>query len=104
MTLHVINKSLDRSSALNECLALLQARKAPAAILLIEDAVYAAMNCEENNALHDQLLNLGLPCYCLKEHIEMRGLSSSVADFFLLTDITGFVQLSLDFEKVQSWC
>jgi len=34
----------------------------------------------------------------------MRGLSSSVADFFLLTDFTGFVQLSLDFEKVQSWC
>lgn len=104
MTLHVVNKSLGKSPALNECLALLQTAKSPAAILLIEDAVYDAMMCEENKALHVQIKNLGLPIYCLKEHIEMRGLSASLADFFLLTDFGGFVQLSLDYKKVQSWC
>jgi tRNA 2-thiouridine synthesizing protein B len=103
MSLHVINKSSGQSSALQQCLALLQEKNTGSAILLIEDAVYSVVDCQDNAKLHEQIKSMGLHCYCLQEDIEMRGLHSKVADCFELTDYAGFVQLSLDYDKVQSW-
>ncbi|MBN4054043.1 sulfurtransferase complex subunit TusB [Haliea sp. AH-315-K21] len=103
MTLHLINKSLTQSSALEECIAVLQAKKATSALLLIEDAVYSVRECSENHSLHEKIKALGLPCYILKENLQVRGLKLELADCFSLVDYAGFVQLSLDYDKVQSW-
>ncbi len=103
MTLHLVNKSPAKSSALEDCLAVLQAKKTASAILLIEDAVYLAMNHIDNHSLHKKIKDLALPCYLLQEDLTVRGLNSELADCFSLVDYAGFVQLSLDYKKVQSW-
>jgi tRNA 2-thiouridine synthesizing protein B len=104
MTLHLINKSPAKSSALNECLSVLEAsNNSSSAILLIEDAVYSALKHPANMALHKKIKKLASPCYLLKEDLLMRGLHAELVEGFTIVDYAGFVQLSLDFKKVQSW-
>lgn len=104
MTLHLINKSPAKSSALNECLSIVEAGKNDSnAILLIEDAVYSALNSVAYVSLHDKIKNLAVPCYVLKEDLLVRGLKVELVGEFAVIDYSGFVQLSLDYKKVQSW-
>lgn len=103
MTLHLINKSPAKSSAIEECIALSQAAKNESALLLIEDAVYLTVNSPDNAALHEKINALALPCYILKEDLIARGLSLNLADCFSVVDYVGFVQLTLDHSKIQSW-
>ncbi|MDG2091574.1 MAG: sulfurtransferase complex subunit TusB [Gammaproteobacteria bacterium] len=103
MILHLINKSPAKSSALEDCIAVLQAKKSTSAMMLIEDAVYLTVSQAGNEALHEKIRTLALPCYILKEDLTIRGLSLDLADCFSLVDYAGFVQLSLDYDKVQNW-
>ncbi len=104
MTLHLINKSPAKSSALDECLSILEvSNDSSNAILLIEDAVYTSVNHSAYASLHEKIKQLALPCYLLKEDLLMRGLNSELAEGFSIIDYAGFVQLSIDYEKVQSW-
>ncbi len=103
MTLHLINKSPDQSSALQDCLVILKAKATKSAILLIEDAVYLAVNHDDNLRMHGEIRKLALPCYILKEDMTMRGLNLELADCFSAINYKDFVQLSLDHNKVQSW-
>lgn len=103
MTLHLINKSPANSSALEDCIAVLQAKTGANAIILIEDAVYLADNSVKNTELYRKISTLALPCYILKEDLTVRGLNSAPADCFTVVDYAGFVQLTLDYDKVQNW-
>lgn len=103
MSLHLVNKSPAKSSALKECIAVLEAKKVDSAIMLIEDAVYLVVNNVVNKVLHEKIRTLALPCYILKEDLTIRGLNLELADCFSLVDYAGFVQLSLDYDKVQNW-
>lgn len=104
MTLHLINKSPARSSALNDCLSVLErANNSSSAILLIEDAVYSALNRPSYAHLHGKIKKLEIPCYLLKEDLLVRGLHVGLMEKFSIIDYAGFVQLSIDYKKVQSW-
>ena len=104
MTLHLINKSPANSSALNDCLSLLEhGDNNSSAILLIEDAVYFAQKRSDYADLHEKVERLELSCYLLKEDLLVRALDSEAAEGFLIVDYEGFVQLSIDYNKVQSW-
>lgn len=99
MTLHLINKSPSHASALAECLQILAVSEEAAAVLLIEDGVYAALDGTIRSAFE----TLGLPCYVLREDLEARGLSEKMTGPFRVLDMGGFVKLTLDYAKVQSW-
>ncbi len=104
MTLHLINKSPARSSALNDCLSVLEFdNNSASAILLIEDAVYAALNRSSYAYLQEKIKSLAIPCYVLKEDMLLRGLHAGLIESFSIVDYAGFVQLSIDYNKVQSW-
>ncbi len=104
MTLHLINKSPAKSSALSECLSILNVgNNSSDAILLIEDAVYTSLNNSAYAPLQEKIKNLELPCYLLKEDLLMRGLVPELEEGFSIIDYAGFVQLSIDCGKVQSW-
>lgn len=99
MTLHLINKSPSHASALADCLHILTVTQETAAVLLIEDGVYAALDSASQSAFE----TLGLPCYVLREDLEARGLSEKVTGPFRVIDMSDFVKLTLDYAKVQSW-
>ncbi len=103
MILHLINKSPDQSSALKECVNLLQGAGRSHALLLIEDAVYAALVNDTNKDFLELIGKYDLPCYVLKEDLFARGISDKVSSSFTLVDYSGFLQLSIDYAKVQSW-
>tara|TARA_R110000772_G_scaffold172303_3_gene284157 strand:- start:125 stop:439 length:315 start_codon:yes stop_codon:yes gene_type:complete len=103
MILHLINKSISNSPALDECLSLLQAANKKSAILLLEDAVNAAISNQLNAELHAKINALDIPCYVLTEDLQARGLLDKIAKGFTQVDYAGFVQLSLEYKKVQSW-
>lgn len=99
MTLHLVNKAPAHSSALAECLQILQASEEEAALLLIEDGVYGAIDATEQIAFQ----SLGLPCFVLQEDLQARGINDMPTGPFQVIDVSGFVKLTLDYAKVQSW-
>lgn len=103
MILHLINKSNSNSSALDDCLSVLQAAQSKTALLLIEDAVSDGTANPLNTDIHAKIKCLDIPCYVLKEDLLARGLVDKVAKPFMLIDYAGFVQLTLEYDKVQSW-
>jgi tRNA 2-thiouridine synthesizing protein B len=97
MTLHMVNKDPLVSNALSDCLAVLAVTEEDAALLLIEDAVNLVLQGSE------ALQGLKHPCYVLQEDLQARGLLDRLGTGFILVDYGGFVRLSLDYAKVQSW-
>ncbi|MDG1850571.1 MAG: sulfurtransferase complex subunit TusB [Gammaproteobacteria bacterium] len=95
MILHTINKSND---ALHRCLSLLSDEDA---VLLIEDGVYAALSCRENQKLWDTLPQVKK--YAMTDDLAVRGVSDRMLPFFERVDWSGFVSLSLEYDKVVSW-
>jgi tRNA 2-thiouridine synthesizing protein B len=98
--LHLVNKSPFEKNSLNSCLRLAQPGSA---ILLLEDAVYAAVaNAEHADKLIARMSELSI--YVLGPDVAARGLN----DTPLITDITvvdyeGFVDLVAEHEANQSW-
>ena len=97
MVLHTLNCSADSGAAFNNCLRFISA---PAALLLIEDGVYAATQAQVQ--LFEKL-DPQIDCFVLKADVEARGLGQLLDPRFTPISDQQFVELSLRCHKVQSW-
>ena len=96
--LHIINKSpLDRN-CLDTCLAV---AKDGGAVLLIEDAVYAATTGHPAAAKLDQVKGR-LKLYVLQPDLEARGMGDRMIAGVTAVDFGGFVDLAAE-HTCQSW-
>ena len=97
--LHIVNKSPFEKRALESCLRLAQPGNA---LLLIEDAVYAAVH---GNALEPRIRDVArrVAIYALAPDLEARGMKDAAIDAVELVDYAGFVDLVAAHETVQSW-
>ena len=98
--LHIVNKSPFDRNSLDTCLRL---AKADAAILLIEDGIYAV---QKNSATSEKMQQaLGKhPVYALQPDIQARGINpDNMLDGISLVDYDGFVKLTTEYEQLQSW-
>jgi tRNA 2-thiouridine synthesizing protein B len=97
--LHIVNKSPYERNALASCLA--HALKG-GALLLIEDAVYAATRGNAAEASVRRAMQT-LPVYALGPDLEARGVQGSVLDGIKVVDYGGFVDLVTEHRTSQSW-
>ena len=96
--LHIVNKSPAERNALDACLHVAQG----GALLLIEDAVYAATRGNEGEAkLRDALSRLKV--YALAPDLEARGMGDRVMEGVTTVDYGGFVDLVTEHKNCQSW-
>lgn len=97
--LHIVNKSPLERCSLDSCLA---AAQPGAAVLLIEDGVYAATRGNAAEAkLRAALANLEI--YVLAPDLEARGMAQSLAEGVKPVDYAGFVELVTQHKNCQSW-
>jgi tRNA 2-thiouridine synthesizing protein B len=99
MMLHIVNKSPLERNSLQSCL-----RIAPAggAVLLIEDAVYAATRGTAlEAAVTDALARFKV--YALLPDLEARACADRVIDGVTTVDYAGFVDLVAEHDACQSW-
>lgn len=97
--LHIVNKSPLERATLDSCLA---AAQPGAALLLIEDGVYAATRGNAAEAkLAAALSNLDI--YVLAPDLEARGMGQALAGGMKLVDYAGFVDLVTQHRNCQSW-
>jgi tRNA 2-thiouridine synthesizing protein B len=97
--LHIVNKSATERGALESCLAM--ATKG-SAVLLIEDAVYAATKGSVA-AAKIRAAAAGLKIYALGPDLAARGMAGRVLDGVNVVDYGGFVDLVAEHSSCQSW-
>ncbi len=97
--LHIVNKSPFDHRTLETCLR--YALKG-AAVLLIEDGVYAAARDTAVSARVQDAMK-GVQIYALAPDVEARGMQNRVMDGVRLVDYGGFVDLVAEHNAVQSW-
>ena len=97
--LHIVNKSHTQTNALQSCLRL--ATKG-SAVLLIEDAVYAATQGNAA-AAKIQAAAADLKIYALGPDLAARGMAGRVLDGVNVVDYGGFVDLVSEHSNCQSW-
>jgi tRNA 2-thiouridine synthesizing protein B len=97
--LHIVNKSHTQTSALQSCLRLAQGGSA---VLLIEDAVYAATVGGATTSGIAQALSL-LKVYALQPDVAARGMAGKLIDGVVPVDYAGFVDLVTEHPNNQSW-
>ncbi len=97
--LHIVNKSPSERNAFDSCLRL--ATKG-SAVLLIEDAVYAATKGTAA-AAQLQAAMADLKVYVLAPDMEARGMAGRVLEGVNLVDYGGFVDLAAEHNTCQSW-
>jgi len=97
--LHIVNKSPFERNSLDACL---KHAKAGSAILLIEDAVYAAV---KGTAVTEQVKKAmgNHAIYALWPDLEARGMQERSIEGIKLIDYSGFVELTAEHSNVQSW-
>ena len=98
--LHTVNKSPYERETLNSCLNHV---KAGDSLLLIEDAVVAALS---GGSAANKIRNIMPDCaiYVLSPDYQARGLPENrMIDGLKTVDYTGFVDLVIENDKVQSW-
>ena len=98
--LHIINKSPFDRNSLDSCLRL---AKADSPILLIEDGIYAV---QKNTAAADKMQQAlaNHPVYALRPDLQARGINpDNIIDGISLVDYDGFVELTIEHDKLQSW-
>ena len=97
--LHIVNKSPLERNTLDSCLA---AARPGAAVLLIEDGVYAATR---GNAAEGKLraASAHLEIYVLAPDLEARGMAQALTGGVKLVDYAGFVELVTQHKNCQSW-
>ncbi len=98
--LHIVNKSPYDRNSLDTCLRL---ARADSAILLIEDGVYAV---QKNAAAADKLQQAmsQQQIFALEPDLQARGLNpANMVDGISLVDYDGFVKLTTEYDKLQSW-
>jgi tRNA 2-thiouridine synthesizing protein B len=97
--LHIVNKSHRQTSALASCLRLARPGQA---LLLTEDAVYAATKGEAGGAgLANALTQLKV--YVLLPDVEARGMAGKLVDGVTAVGYDGFVDLVTEHSINQSW-
>ena len=97
--LHIVNKSHTQTNSLQSCLRLARPGQA---LLLIEDAVYAATTgASESSGLCDALGKLKV--YALQPDIDARGMGGKIIDGVTTVDYAGFVDLVAEHPTNQSW-
>jgi tRNA 2-thiouridine synthesizing protein B len=97
--LHIVNTSHMQTNALQSCLRLARPGHA---LLLIEDAVYAATAAGvESAGLAAALAQLKV--YALQPDVEARGMAGRLIDGVAAIDYGGFVDLVADHPNNQSW-
>ena len=97
--LHIVNKSHTQTHSLQSCLRL---AKPGQALLLIEDAVYAATAAGAQSAgLAEALAQLKV--YALQPDVEARGMAGKLVDGITAIDYAGFVDLVAEHSNNQSW-
>lgn len=97
--LHIINKSPLSTQALTSCLRIVQADDV---ILLIEDAVIAALN---NTAFTTEITSTleTKKIYALKDDLIARGVLDKVISKIKIIDYAEFVDLTVQHYPIQSW-
>ena len=96
--LYIINKSPSQSQALKNCV---DQAIADDVILLIENAVYAAINSTQSNLL--QLLNDQVVVYALTPDLQARGIGlDQCYGGVEPVDYAGFVMLVTEHQPVRS--
>ncbi|KAF0165058.1 MAG: tRNA 2-thiouridine synthesizing protein B [Rhodocyclaceae bacterium] len=97
--LHIVNKSPAERNTLESCLRV----AAPGgAILLIEDAVYAATRGNAAEAqLRDALSRFKV--YALAPDLDARGMGDRIMEGVATVDYGGFVDLVTEHKNCQSW-
>ena len=99
-TLHTVNKSPFEKTSLAACL---DHATEGAAVLLIEDGVYAALTQTGVEAQVEGALD-PLKVYALGPDLQARGLSTErVIPGISVVDYAGFVDLAAEHDKVQAW-
>jgi tRNA 2-thiouridine synthesizing protein B len=98
--LHIVNRSPRETRALEDCLA--RAGKGDA-VLLIENAVYAAVKGGDSEAVLKSAMGR-VRFYALGPDLDARGVETSeVAETIRIVDYGGFVDLTVESRLVQSW-
>ena len=97
--LHIVNKSHTQNQALASCLRLAQAGQA---LLLTEDAVYAATAAgAAGSGIAAALATLKV--YALQPDLAARGVAGQLIDGVTAVDYPGFVDLVAEHPNNQSW-
>lgn len=98
--LHTVNKSPFQTRTLESCLAHM---RVGSALLLIEDGIYSAMKgtpIEEKIAT--ALKNVAV--YVLGPDLEARGMPhNKIVDGIKVIGYSGFVDLAVQYDNIQSW-
>ena len=97
--LHIVNKSHTQTNALQSCLRL---AKPGHALLLIEDAVYAATAAGAASSGMPQAL-AQLKVYALQPGVDARGMAGKLIEGVKAIDDAGFVDLVAEHPNNQSW-
>jgi len=95
--LHIVNKSPSERGSLDSCLS--KAKKG-SAVLLIEDAVYAAT---QGGPAAAKIQASGLQVFALGPDLAARGMAGRVLDGVNVVDYGGFVDLVAEHGTCQSW-
>jgi len=98
--LHIVNKSPLERNTLDTCIATAQPDDA---LILIEDAVYAANSGNAGAAKLNEAKSKGFKLYALQPDLEARGIADRVIDGVTLVDYEGFVDLVAAESSSQSW-
>lgn len=97
--LHIVNKSPAHTRTLDSCLRIALPGHS---VLLIEDAVYAAVpGHSAAAALHAACGKLNI--YVLQPDLEARGMQGALAEGITTVDYGGFVDLVAAHSASQSW-
>lgn len=98
--LHTVNKSPFDRNSLESCVRL--AAKG-GAVLMIEDGVYGAMSGTSKSDVVTNAMN-DLTFYVLGPDLKARGVDEGkLIDGVKVVDYSGFVNLTVENDKVQSW-
>ncbi len=98
--LHIVNKSPYERSSISSCLR----HAAPgAAVLLIEDAVYAATRDSVAERELKDALAQQVAIYALGPDVEARGMQDRLLEGVQVVDYGGFVDLVAGHRTNQSW-
>jgi tRNA 2-thiouridine synthesizing protein B len=97
--LHIVNKSHLQTASLSSCLRL---AKPGSALLLIEDAIFAATTAgAAGSGIADAIERLKV--YALQPDMQARGMAGRLIDGVALVDYAGFVDLVAEHPNNQSW-
>ena len=95
--LHIVNQSPFTRSCLADCLRVCDAQ---AALILIEDGVYAALADSE---WAQRMVEKTGKVYALDVDVAARGLTGKIATSIISVDYAGFVQLCCEHPTSHSW-